>query len=333
MAKVGEGDPRWLVKNREDGKNVNNWHWSEKDLFSWAKDKLFTLFTDFVIIDNDTMNVVIPKVDEMKGSVTINNRKGKKIFIWDFNMTLLWNGTIKESEEKGKGKIECVDINVTDENFDLYVTQEKETSKNIGLRQALKESALKAIKEKVKVMTDELKTTFGEMQNFEDQENKVDNVVVEKTKKENLSKVLTTSDGKKLDVSNFLVEVRFNAPPKLLYETFTDANKVSGFTGSQAKLSNEVGSEFELFGGSVKGIQEELEEGKRIVQKWRFTSWPEGHYSIVEMNFKEDGSKCILTLSQKEVPSFDLERTKQGWESFFWSRISAIFGWRYKILK
>lgn len=27
MAKVGEGDPRWIVTGREDGKNVNNWHW------------------------------------------------------------------------------------------------------------------------------------------------------------------------------------------------------------------------------------------------------------------------------------------------------------------
>jgi hypothetical protein len=27
MAKWGEGDPRWIVEEREDAKNVNNWHW------------------------------------------------------------------------------------------------------------------------------------------------------------------------------------------------------------------------------------------------------------------------------------------------------------------
>ena len=27
MAKWGEGDPRWIVEHRDDGKNVNNWHW------------------------------------------------------------------------------------------------------------------------------------------------------------------------------------------------------------------------------------------------------------------------------------------------------------------
>lgn len=29
MAKWGEGDPRWIVEERADSHNVNNWHWKE----------------------------------------------------------------------------------------------------------------------------------------------------------------------------------------------------------------------------------------------------------------------------------------------------------------
>ena len=29
MAKWGEGDPRWIVQEREDGTNLNDWHWFE----------------------------------------------------------------------------------------------------------------------------------------------------------------------------------------------------------------------------------------------------------------------------------------------------------------
>lgn len=29
MAKWGEGDPRWIVEERPDAINVNNWHWSD----------------------------------------------------------------------------------------------------------------------------------------------------------------------------------------------------------------------------------------------------------------------------------------------------------------
>ena len=40
MAKWGEGDPRWIVEERPDGTNVNNWHWAEKNADSWSKQKI-----------------------------------------------------------------------------------------------------------------------------------------------------------------------------------------------------------------------------------------------------------------------------------------------------
>lgn len=33
MAKWGEGDPRWIVEERPDATNVNNWHWYGKMIF------------------------------------------------------------------------------------------------------------------------------------------------------------------------------------------------------------------------------------------------------------------------------------------------------------
>lgn len=33
MARFGEEDPRWIVQDREDGANVNGWHWVEKNYF------------------------------------------------------------------------------------------------------------------------------------------------------------------------------------------------------------------------------------------------------------------------------------------------------------
>ena len=37
MAKVGEGDDRWIVEDRADGTNVHGWHWQEKDAMPWAR--------------------------------------------------------------------------------------------------------------------------------------------------------------------------------------------------------------------------------------------------------------------------------------------------------
>ena len=40
MAKLGEGDARWIVTERQDGTNVHNWHWSEKDVLPWARQRI-----------------------------------------------------------------------------------------------------------------------------------------------------------------------------------------------------------------------------------------------------------------------------------------------------
>ena len=42
MAKIGEGDERWIVADREDGTNVNSWHWQEKDA-EWSRERFADL--------------------------------------------------------------------------------------------------------------------------------------------------------------------------------------------------------------------------------------------------------------------------------------------------
>ena len=37
MAKLGEGDQRWIVEERKDGANVHGWHWVEKDCKEWTR--------------------------------------------------------------------------------------------------------------------------------------------------------------------------------------------------------------------------------------------------------------------------------------------------------
>ena len=46
MAKVGEGDPRWLVSDRTDGRNVNGWHWEEKNALAWSKKRIHELLRE-----------------------------------------------------------------------------------------------------------------------------------------------------------------------------------------------------------------------------------------------------------------------------------------------
>ena len=67
MAKWGEGDPRWIVEERPDATNVNNWHWTEKNADAWSKKKFEELFVNLIIEDTKVGNVVIEEIEKCEG--------------------------------------------------------------------------------------------------------------------------------------------------------------------------------------------------------------------------------------------------------------------------
>ena len=100
MAKVGEGDERWIVKEREDGANVNGWHWSEKNLTEWAKERLTELLSDIVVLDDSTGSCKVCKVEKMVGDVTVQARKQKKFPLYELEITLNWEGQLFDAEAR-----------------------------------------------------------------------------------------------------------------------------------------------------------------------------------------------------------------------------------------
>jgi len=130
---------------------------------------------------------------------------------------------------------------------------------------------------------------------------------------------------------NFVQKVIFDISPNILYESLLDENHVCGFTGCQAKIENRINGEFILLDGLIQGIQLELVPQKKIVQKWRFNSWPSSHYSHVTLELEEDGTGTKLTLTHKDIPLSDFDNTKGTWESHFWQKM-RLFGWNCEIL-
>ncbi|KAN0011803.1 hypothetical protein ACTFIU_007372 [Dictyostelium citrinum] len=117
MAKVGEGDPRWIVENREDGHNVNGWHWSEKDCLPWSKNVIGGLFDKKVIQETDEYTFKISSTPVVSGECTANNRKGKTIFLYELDVKMNWEVVFKPKKvlpppptsTKSKGTADDID--------------------------------------------------------------------------------------------------------------------------------------------------------------------------------------------------------------------------------
>lgn len=73
-------------------KNVNNWHWVEKNCFPWAEDYLRRVFQNFISSDSEAM-VKIKKLDTIDGDVNVNQRKGKLFYFFELKISGFWKGT------------------------------------------------------------------------------------------------------------------------------------------------------------------------------------------------------------------------------------------------
>src|SRR5258708_3175574 len=63
------------------------------------------------------------------------------------------------------------------------------------------------------------------------------------------------------------------ATPQQIYDAWIDSRGHSRMTGSKARAAAMGGASFSAWGGYIKGRNQALEPGRRIVQSWRTTKF------------------------------------------------------------
>ena len=121
-------------------------------------------------------------------------------------------------------------------------------------------------------------------------------------------------------------KVTVPAKPFEVYQALVDAKKHSAFTGSRATGEEKVGGKFTAWDGYISGKFLELEEGKRIVQEWVTTEWPEGYPpSHLELTFREVKTGTEVSMIHSDVPEEQAEDLKEGWNEFYWKPLRDYF--------
>src|SRR3989337_3519872 len=116
------------------------------------------------------------------------------------------------------------------------------------------------------------------------------------------------------------------APPSQVYDAFVDSKKHSEFTGSKATGKPIVGSKFTAWDDYIMGKYLEIEKGKRLVQEWTTTDWPDGYPpSRLGLTFTEHEEGTEVALVQHDVPVEQAEEIKQGWIDFYWEPLKDYF--------
>jgi activator of HSP90 ATPase len=116
----------------------------------------------------------------------------------------------------------------------------------------------------------------------------------------------------------------FKASPHDVYEALMDSKKHAQFTGGSAKISRQVGGKFVISDGEIQGTNLELVPDKKIVQSWRYSDWPEGHYSKATFALEEVVRGTRLNFTQTDVPDDKYEDIKQGWKDYYWQPMKEM---------
>jgi len=113
-------------------------------------------------------------------------------------------------------------------------------------------------------------------------------------------------------------EVAFDAAPARVYDALMNSAEHAEYTGLPALIGAEEGDTFSLFAGRIVGRHVQLVPGRRIVQAWRGTHWPEGVYSIVRIELSPDSDKTLLVLDHDAVPEERVEVVDAHWKNRYW---------------
>ena len=293
MAKWGEGDPRWIVEERPDATNVNNWHWTEKNADGWSKNKLKVicdlsvsvigrynnisvtsqpfqeLFTNHIIDNPKVGSVVIEEVDKIEGEARANNRKGKLIFFYEWEITLKWKGHVNGNDKEVTGKIEIPNLSEEHddmEDVDLEISLTTKGPEADALKEMLRKGeGAKDIRSILAKYVAALKHEYSQdlIKPKKGQETVTTNnkavinsaPVQNQAIKKNEENMKNLDLGVKLELAELNISEDMKCTGQELFNALTRKDMIQIFTNSEAKMTEQAieGGAFELLGGNISG--------------------------------------------------------------------------------
>ena len=113
------------------------------------------------------------------------------------------------------------------------------------------------------------------------------------------------------------------ASPEEVFLALTIPATIHLWTGEEAEMSTEPGSEFSLWEGSIVGKNLEFEPGKKIVQQWYFDG--QSDESIVTIKLHEDKKGTSVELRHTNIPDEDYKNMVDGWDDAYFGSLIDFF--------
>ncbi len=123
------------------------------------------------------------------------------------------------------------------------------------------------------------------------------------------------------------VSATIPASPQQIYGAWLDGAKHTKMTGGAATGEPRVGAKHSSWDGYIFGETLELDDGRRVVQSWRATDFPEdAGDSRVVVHLEPEGDGTRLTIEHTDLPEGSGDRFTTGWDDFYFKPMKKYFG-------
>lgn len=331
MARVGEGDPRWIVSQRDDGKNVNSWHWEEKDLSKQVHDELKAHFTKRELCSNEPhLALTLKEVSEISGEVTVAQRKGKIMCYFELHIVLKWEGRADGSKVEGKLTIPEVDHDGFRSDFEVQVSSKERDSFHESAEAWLREKGRPAIRRDIAAYFEHI---FAQNNVGTFLKNQPQPVARGSGGSPAPAKSAAPAASPSSAATHFSWRMRWRAPIEQIFQALTDEQRVAVYTRAPAKVDPRPSGLFSLLGGSITGYYVDVTFPTQLTMQWRLASWPsQVHSSVVIMLAKEESAVTVLEFAQRGIPDGELERVRQGWMTNVFDPMSKLMGFSMELI-
>ena len=100
-----------------------------------------------------------------------------------------------------------------------------------------------------------------------------------------------------------------------VWEALTDPEVIDGWGAGPAKMNEEEGFEFELWGGDVWGKNVKVIKGKLLVQQWFGGKWDKPSVATFKLNPKD--SETRIDFTNTDVPDAEFSDIEKGWRDYY----------------
>ncbi len=108
-----------------------------------------------------------------------------------------------------------------------------------------------------------------------------------------------------------------------IYNALTNKVMIEIWTGESAEMSEEPGSDFSLWDGSITGKNLEFEKDRKIVQQWYFEGQEEPSVVTIKLHPHKKGTS--VELKHTNIPDSAYENITEGWEHEYFAGLSQLF--------